>query len=161
VHVARLPSPAGICDAARWFEYVNPSGEQRIGQDLPSLLGQRDGDVIPPAVTDGYLPALERSAQTGGAQEARNRRMLRRVELQCVVGVVDRAAQHGERRCQSAELRYRQHPQERLEIELAQQCPLRLYGTDHRLALLGLSGAHEGGLALVLRAAETLRSSRP
>jgi CheY-like chemotaxis protein len=69
-HLARLPSPAGIYDAARRYEYVNPSGVHRIGHDLASLLGQRDEDVLPPAVTDGYVPALELAAQTGVAQMA-------------------------------------------------------------------------------------------
>jgi PAS domain S-box-containing protein len=59
-----IPDTVVLYDADRRFQLVNPAGLARSGRSLEDLVGQRDEEVWPPAVTQGYLPALIKAIET-------------------------------------------------------------------------------------------------
>jgi PAS domain S-box-containing protein len=62
--VDHIPDTFVIYDAERRLQFVNAEGLRRIKKPLEELLGRRDEEILPPEVTDDYLPFLLWAAET-------------------------------------------------------------------------------------------------
>jgi PAS domain S-box-containing protein len=65
-----LPAPCVIYDAERRFKFVNRSTVELMRRPAAEIIGRRDEELLPPAITDVYLPHLRRAIETRSPQEA-------------------------------------------------------------------------------------------
>src|SRR5580704_15731736 len=63
-----LAAPCAIYDAERRFKFVNRSTVELMRRPATEIIGRRDEELLPAAITDVYLPLLCRAIETRSPQ---------------------------------------------------------------------------------------------